>query len=207
MDTKETKRREARSKVREGSGGDEISSSSRYSLDDKEDAKAIGAVAGSESVKKIFSANQEDLVEAKTKPRLDWDQLQALGPVKVMKWEFEARGLDLVAERWDLAIMRQHWKCQLRWTSQTLKRRHGSWSLSSMKRDCDRTRIRKRRPGRSSNISLPGIELNRMGCLEWQRGHPTFVPAHKRPLFGIFISRMRAPTLTLPRPDSLGHRR
>ena len=52
-------------------------------------------------MKKIFSANQEDLVEAKTKPRFDWDKLQALGPVKVMKWEFEARGLDLVAERWD----------------------------------------------------------------------------------------------------------
>jgi hypothetical protein len=52
-------------------------------------------------VKKIFSANQEDLVEAKIKPRLDWDKLQALGPVKVMKWEFKAQGLELVAERWD----------------------------------------------------------------------------------------------------------
>ena len=73
-----------------------------YSLDDKEDAKAIQEViSGRQSVKKIFSANQEDLVEAKTKPRLDWDKLEALGPVKVMKWEFEAQGLDLVAERWD----------------------------------------------------------------------------------------------------------
>ena len=73
-----------------------------YSLDDKEDLKTIeNAVAGRQSVKKIFSANQEDLVEAKTKPRLDWDKLLALGPVKVMKWEFEAQGLDLVAERWD----------------------------------------------------------------------------------------------------------
>ena len=73
-----------------------------YSLDDNEGADTIQeAVAGNQSVKKIFSANQEDLVEAKTKPRLDWDKLQALGPVKVMKWEFEARGLDLVAERWD----------------------------------------------------------------------------------------------------------
>jgi hypothetical protein len=73
-----------------------------YSLDDKEDSKTIQkAAAGSEPVKKIFSANQEDLVEAKTKPSLNWDKLQALGPIKVMKWEFEARGLDLVAERWD----------------------------------------------------------------------------------------------------------
>ena len=73
-----------------------------YSLDDKEDLKAIeNAVAGRQSVKKIFSANQEDLVEAKTKPRFDWDKLLALGPVKVMKWEFKALGLDLVAERWD----------------------------------------------------------------------------------------------------------
>jgi hypothetical protein len=73
-----------------------------YSLDDKEDAKAIeGAVSGRQSVKKIFSVNQEDLVEAKTKPRVNWDKLEALGPVKVMKWEFEAQGLDLVAERWD----------------------------------------------------------------------------------------------------------
>jgi hypothetical protein len=73
-----------------------------YSLDDKEDAKAIeGAVSGRQSVKKIFSVNQEDLVEAKTKPRVNWNKLEALGPVKVMKWEFEAQGLDLVAERWD----------------------------------------------------------------------------------------------------------
>ena len=73
-----------------------------YSLDDEEDPKDIlKAAAGRGSVKKIFSANQEDLVEAKTKPRLNWDKLQALGPVAVMKWEFEARGLDLVAERWD----------------------------------------------------------------------------------------------------------
>lgn len=37
-----------------------------YSLEDKEDSKAIEeAVAGGQSVKKIFSANQEDLVEAK----------------------------------------------------------------------------------------------------------------------------------------------
>ena len=73
-----------------------------YSLDDPENAKAIQqAVAGKQSVKKIFSSNQEDLVEAKTKPRLDWDKLEALGPIKVMKWEFEARGLDLVAERWE----------------------------------------------------------------------------------------------------------
>jgi hypothetical protein len=73
-----------------------------YSLDDKEDFQAIQeAVAGRQSVKKIFSVNQEDLVEAKTKPRLDWNKLQALGPIKVMKWEFEAQGLELVAERWD----------------------------------------------------------------------------------------------------------
>ena len=73
-----------------------------YSLDEKEDSKAIQEVAGGrQSVKKIFSANQEDLVEAKTKPRLDWDKLQVLGPVKVMKWEFKAQGLELVAERWD----------------------------------------------------------------------------------------------------------
>ena len=73
-----------------------------YSLDDKEDVKAIEKViSGRQSVKKIFSANQEDLVEAKTKPRFDWDKLLALGPVKVMKWEFKAQGLDLVAERWD----------------------------------------------------------------------------------------------------------
>ena len=73
-----------------------------YSIDDNEGADTIQeAVAGTQSVKKIFSANQEDLVETKTKPRVDWDKLEALGPVKVMKWEFEARGLDLVAERWD----------------------------------------------------------------------------------------------------------
>jgi hypothetical protein len=73
-----------------------------YSLDDKEDSREIPeAVARSQSVKEIFSANQEHLVEAKTKPRLNWDRLQALGPVQVMKWEFKARGLDLVAERWD----------------------------------------------------------------------------------------------------------
>jgi hypothetical protein len=73
-----------------------------YSLDDKEDSRAIQeVVAGRKSVKKILSANQEDLVEAKTKPRLNWDKLQALGPVKVMKWDFDAQGLDLVAERWE----------------------------------------------------------------------------------------------------------
>jgi hypothetical protein len=73
-----------------------------YSLDDEENPKEILEVAaGRGSVKEIFSANQEDLLEAKTRPRLNWDKLQALGPVKVMKWEFKARGLDLVAERWD----------------------------------------------------------------------------------------------------------
>jgi hypothetical protein len=73
-----------------------------YSLDDKEGSKAIKeAVARRQSVKKIFSANQEDLVEAKTKPRLDWDELLALGPIEVMEWEFEAQGLELVAERWN----------------------------------------------------------------------------------------------------------
>jgi hypothetical protein len=73
-----------------------------YSLDDQENSKAIQqAVAGRQSVKKIFSSNQEDLVEAKTKPRLDWDKLEPLGPIKVLKWELEAGGLDLVAERWE----------------------------------------------------------------------------------------------------------
>ena len=73
-----------------------------YSLDDEEDAQAIQeAVAGRESLKKIFSSNQEDLVEAKAGAKLDWDKLKALGPVKVTKWEFETRGLNLVAERWD----------------------------------------------------------------------------------------------------------
>ena len=73
-----------------------------YSLDDEEDVEEIReAIEGRQSVKKIFSSNQEDLVEAKTKPKLDWDKLQPLGPVKVMKWEFKTRGLKLVAERWD----------------------------------------------------------------------------------------------------------
>jgi hypothetical protein len=73
-----------------------------YSLDDEEDPKQISeAAVGRRPIKKIFSVNQEDLVEAKTTPRVNWDQLQALGPVEVMKWEFKARGLELVAERWD----------------------------------------------------------------------------------------------------------
>ena len=73
-----------------------------YSLDDEEDPKQIlETVAGKGSIKKIFSDNQEDLIEAKTKPKLHWNTLEALGPVRVMKWEFEARGLNLVAERWD----------------------------------------------------------------------------------------------------------
>jgi hypothetical protein len=73
-----------------------------YSLDDDEDMEEIEqAIEGRQSVKKIFSSNQEDLVEAKSKPKLDWDKLEALGPVKVLKWEFKARGLELVAERWE----------------------------------------------------------------------------------------------------------
>jgi hypothetical protein len=73
-----------------------------YSLDDKEDANAIEeAVKGKQSVKKIFSGNQEDLVEAKAGANFDWDKLEALGPVKVTKWELATAAGDLVAERWD----------------------------------------------------------------------------------------------------------
>jgi hypothetical protein len=73
-----------------------------YSLDDKEDAKAIRrAVEGEQSIKKIFSSNQEDLVEAKAGTTFDWGNLQALGPVKVLKWELADQPLKLVAERWD----------------------------------------------------------------------------------------------------------
>jgi hypothetical protein len=76
-----------------------------YSLNDKEEAQAIEeAVEGKQTVKKIFSANQEDLIEAKAGANFDWDRLKALGPVNVMKWEFAVPtipALHLVAERWD----------------------------------------------------------------------------------------------------------
>jgi hypothetical protein len=73
-----------------------------YSLNDKEDAKAIRrAVEGEQSIKKIFSSNQEDLVEAKAGATFDWEKLEALGPVKVMKWELTNQPLKIVAERWD----------------------------------------------------------------------------------------------------------
>jgi hypothetical protein len=62
----------------------------------------LATAAGSACVKKIFSANHEDLVEAKVPTRGSiGDKLQALGPVKVMKWDFQVHGLHLVAERWD----------------------------------------------------------------------------------------------------------
>ena len=73
-----------------------------YSLDDKEDANAIEeAVEGRQSVKKIFSGNQEDLIEAKAPANFDWDKLEALGPVMVAKWELATSIGNLVAERWD----------------------------------------------------------------------------------------------------------
>ncbi len=73
-----------------------------YSLDDKKDANAIEeAVEGRQSVKKIFSSNQEDLVEAKAGATFDWDKLEALGPVSVTKWELATPAGDVVAERWD----------------------------------------------------------------------------------------------------------
>jgi hypothetical protein len=73
-----------------------------YSLDDKEDAKAIRrAVEGKQAIKKIFSSNQEDFIEAKAGANFDWDKLKALGPVKVMKWELTNQSLNFVAERWD----------------------------------------------------------------------------------------------------------
>ena len=71
-----------------------------YTLNDKEDAKAIReAVEGSPSFQKIFSGNQEDLAKAKAK--FDWRDLEALGPVKVAKWELTTPNFNLVAERWD----------------------------------------------------------------------------------------------------------
>ena len=103
-------------------------------------------------MKKIFSANQEDLVEAKTKPRLDWDKLQALGPVEVMKWEFEAQGLELVAERWDFGNHAPTLEVSTKVDASNAVKTTASWSLSSMTRDFDRIRIPKRRPRRSSNI-------------------------------------------------------
>lgn len=72
-----------------------------YSLDGKQDAKEIQEVASRKRpIKKIFSKNQEDLVKAKAKANLDWDQLEALGPIHVKKWGFSAPALTLVAERW-----------------------------------------------------------------------------------------------------------
>ena len=84
-----------------------------YSLDDEEDSEEIHqAIQERRSVKKIFSGNQEDLVEAKTTPKLDWDTLQALGPIKVLKWEFE--GSTWLRSAGTLAIMRPRWKCKPR---------------------------------------------------------------------------------------------
>lgn len=72
-----------------------------YSLDGKQDAKEIQEVASRKRpIKKIFSKNQEDFVKAKAKANLDWDQLEALGPIHVKKWGFSAPALTLVAERW-----------------------------------------------------------------------------------------------------------
>jgi hypothetical protein len=72
-----------------------------YSLDGMQDAKEVQVVVSRKrSIKKIFSKNQEDLVKAKAKARLDWGQLEPLGPVKVKKWEFSAPALTVVAERW-----------------------------------------------------------------------------------------------------------
>jgi hypothetical protein len=72
-----------------------------YSLDGKQDAKEIEeVVTRKRPIEKIFSKNQEDLVKAKASAHVDWDQLEALGPVKVKKWEFSAPELTLVAERW-----------------------------------------------------------------------------------------------------------
>jgi hypothetical protein len=76
-----------------------------YSLDAEQDAKEIDEVASSQRpIKKIFSKNQEDLVKTKDNAHVDWDELKALGPVKVRKWEvkreFSPPALTLVAERW-----------------------------------------------------------------------------------------------------------
>jgi hypothetical protein len=62
------------------------------------------AVAGERPLRKLFSADQERLIEEFGPADVGWDALTAMGPIDVRKWKVEFDGFphEVVAERWKL---------------------------------------------------------------------------------------------------------
>lgn len=60
------------------------------------------AVAGDRPLRKLFSPDQERLIESFGPDHVDWDDLVAMGPIAVSKWKVEWEGFDheVVVERW-----------------------------------------------------------------------------------------------------------
>ena len=62
------------------------------------------AIAGNRPLRKLFSSDQERLIEEFGPPDVGWDDLTIMGPIDVSKWkaEFEDFDHEIVAERWKL---------------------------------------------------------------------------------------------------------
>ncbi len=78
---------------------------SSCSLKVDQDRGEIDDVAdGERAVHKLFSGEQEDLVELFAPEGVDWDDLEVLGPVDTQRWKYESAEIDdkVTVELWQM---------------------------------------------------------------------------------------------------------
>jgi hypothetical protein len=83
--------------------GDEPTCSAK--LEDTQQPGEIDAVADEKRpIKKLFSDDQQDLIQEYKPDRVSWDDLKVLGPIEVEKWEWKPRGFphEVTIEEWVL---------------------------------------------------------------------------------------------------------
>ena len=76
----------------------------RSSTADQRGDEIEEAAAGNRPLRKLFSQEQERLIEEHAPAGVDWDKLTVLGPVDVHKWEIEPKDFphEVTIEQWVL---------------------------------------------------------------------------------------------------------
>jgi hypothetical protein len=83
--------------------GDALTCSAKLSADQRRD-EIDEVAAGTRPLRRLFSEDQERLVDAYAPRGVDWAELTVLGPVQVRKWELEPAGFphEVTVEEWVL---------------------------------------------------------------------------------------------------------
>jgi hypothetical protein len=83
--------------------GEALTCSAKLSADQRRD-EIDEVAAGTRPLRRLFSEDQERLIDAYAPRGVEWDDLSVLGPVHVRKWELEPKGFphEVTVEEWVL---------------------------------------------------------------------------------------------------------